>query len=257
MIRFFRRLHNYYYIFTALLTLALFYPLLWFYSRKQSRYPTLNKLRRVCCYISSTASGIFFNVTEQEPVDWSRTYIVCPNHTSNLDILAMCIAVKGNYHFMSKAELANTPFFKIFAKTVDIPVNRESKISSFKAFKKAAENLKQGQTLIIFPEGKIGDEYPPILEEFKSGPFRLAIELKIPILPITSLNTWHILHDSGFKRGSRPGICDIFIHKSIETAHLTINDADLLKDEVYNLINQKFMSADLPNAVTMKSVSVG
>ncbi|MBW4889598.1 1-acyl-sn-glycerol-3-phosphate acyltransferase [Mucilaginibacter sp. HMF5004] len=243
MLLYLRRLHNYYYIFTAVIALALFSPFIYYFSRKPSRYKTLNKIRRICCHISATLSGFFFRVKEEEPIDWSKTYIICPNHTSNLDILSMTIAVKGDYHFISKAELLDNPCFAVFLKTVDIPVDRDSKMSSFRAFKKAEENLKQGRTLIIFPEGKIGDEYPPILHEFKNGPFRLAIELKIPIIPITSLNTWHVLWDSGFKLGSRPGVSDIFIHKPIETAHLTIADADMLKDEVYNLINTKFASA--------------
>ena len=200
----------------------------------------MNRVRSIYSYIGATASGIFFNIKEEEPIDWSRVYIVCPNHTSNFDILTMCIVVKTNYSFISKAELANTPFFSVFAKTVDIPVNRDSKISSYKAFKRAKESLGKGITLIVFPEGKIGDDYPPVLNEFKNGPFRLAIELKIPILPVTSLNTWQILWDSGSKLGSRPGIIDVFIHKPIETANLKIEDAGLLKDQVYNIINNKF-----------------
>jgi 1-acyl-sn-glycerol-3-phosphate acyltransferase len=243
MILFLRRLHHYYYIFTAVFVLVLFYPLLYFYSRKPSRYKNLNRVRRICSYISATASGFFFNIKQQEPVDWSRTYIVCPNHTSNLDILSMGITIKNNVSFMSKAELLGNPLFSIFLNSVDVTVDRDSKMSAFRAFKKAEENLKQGRTLIVFPEGKIGDEYPPILHEFKNGPFRLAIELQLPILPVTSLNTWHLLWDSGFKFGTRPGICDIYIHKPIETINLTVDDADMLKDKVYNLINDKFAQA--------------
>ena len=243
MLLFLCRLHNYYNIFTAVVALVLFYPFLYYYSRKPSRYKNLNRVRRICSFISATASGFFFRIKEEESIDWSKTYIVCPNHTSNLDILTMSMVVQNNCHFMSKAELLDNPLFGVFLNSVDIPVNRDSKVSSFKAFKKAAENIKQGRTLIIFPEGKIGDDYPPILHEFKNGPFRLAIELKVPIIPVTSLNTWHVLWDSGFKLGTRPGICDIYVHKPIETANLTIDDADMLKDKVYNLINTKFAQA--------------
>lgn len=245
MILFFKRLFNYYYTLIALITLTLFYPLLYIFSRKPSRYPTLNRLRRWCSYVGATLSGIFFNIKHEEPVDWSRTYIVCPNHTSNLDILSMSIVVKNNCNFISKAELADNPLVSVFLKSVDIMVDRESKMSSFRAFKKAEENLKKGITLIIFPEGKIGDEYPPILHEFKNGPFRLAIELKLPILPVTSLNTWHIQWDNGTKLGMRPGICDIFVHKPIEITDMVIADADKLKDMVYNTINNKFNEAQI------------
>jgi len=250
---FLRRLHNYYYILTAVLALGIMYPFIWFLSRHPSRYSALNKVRRFCAYLSATASGIFFNIKHEVPINWSRTYIVCPNHTSNLDILSMCIVVKNNYHFISKAALLNNPFFAPFLKTVDIPVDRDSKISAYRAFKRAEVNLKNGSTLIIFPEGKIGDDYPPILHEFKNGPFRLAIELKIPILPVTSLNTWQIQWDSGFKLGSRPGICDIFVHKPIETAHLTIDDADMLKDKVYNVLNTKFNEANADKFSTLNN----
>ncbi len=227
----------------AVIALVAFYPLLYFFSRKPSRYKTLNRLRRVCSYISATAAGMFFRIEHEEPIDWGRTYIVCPNHTSNLDILTMGITVKNNCSFISKAELADNPLFGIFLNSVDVTVDRDSKMSSYRAFKKAEENLKAGRTLIVFPEGKIGDEYPPILHEFKNGPFRLAIELQLPIIPITSLNTWHLLWDSGFKLGTRPGISDIYVHKPIETTGLKIDDADMLKNKVYNLINNKFASA--------------
>ena len=127
-----------------------------------------------------------------------------------------------------------------FFRTIDITVNRESKISSFRAFKAAAEKLKEGISVVIFPEATIPTDYPPTLHDFKNGAFRLAIELKIPILPITSINTWEILWNTGSQYGSRPGICDIYIHKPVETAHLTIDNADKLRDDVYDLIYNKY-----------------
>ena len=93
--------------------------------------------------------------------------------------------------------------------------------------------------MIIFPEGKIGEEYPPMLHSFKSGPFRLAIELKIPIIPVSSANTWQMLWDDGTKYGTKPGICKFYIHKPIETTDLTIADTDALREEVYQIIDQK------------------
>ena len=101
---------------------------------------------------------------------------MCPDHSSNLDIAAMCIIVKNDKRcFMGKQELVDGLVTRIFFKTVDIPVNRESKMSAFRAFKQVSERLQQGYNLIIFPEGKISDDYPPRLHAFKNGPFRLAI----------------------------------------------------------------------------------
>jgi 1-acyl-sn-glycerol-3-phosphate acyltransferase len=130
-----------------------------------------------------------------------------------------------------------------FFRTIDITANRDSKMSSFRAFKTAAERISNGVSVTIFPEATIPEEYPPVLYPFKNGAFRLAIELKVPVIPVTSLNTWKVLWDSGSKYGSRPGICDIFVHKPIETEHLNVDDADKLRDEVYEIINQKLGAA--------------
>jgi 1-acyl-sn-glycerol-3-phosphate acyltransferase len=77
------------------------------------------------------------------------------------------------------------------------------------------------------------------LSEFKNGAFRLAIEQKVPILPVTSIDTWKIFWNTGKVYGSRPGICHIFVHKPVETAHLTLDDADKLRDEVHAMIGKK------------------
>lgn len=193
--------------------------------------------------MSSLAVGIRYKYEYEEPVNWRKTYIVTSNHTSNLDITAMSLLVKGNYCFMGKEELVNELVTGLFFRTVDIPVNRDSKVASFRAFKQAMKRLENGVTVIVFPEATIPDVYPPELHSFKNGPFRMAIERKIPIIPVTSLNTWNILWDNGQKFGSKPGVCNIFVHKPIETAHLTINDADALRDQVHSVIRKKLMTA--------------
>jgi len=197
----------------------------------------MNRIRRLWAYISSGLVGFFYHFGYEEPIDWSKTYIICPNHTSNLDIAAMCIMVKSDYSFIGKEALKDGLVTGLFFQTVDIPVNRDSKMSSYRAFKMAGERLQNGTSVIIFPEGKIGDEYPPMLHEFKNGPFKLAIDLKIPIIPVSSSNTWKMLWDDGTKYGTHPGICKFYVHKPIDTTNLT--DADALRDEVYDIISQK------------------
>lgn len=204
----------------------------------------MNAVRRVWGLVSSFCVGIRYKYQFEQPIDWSKTYIVCPNHTSNLDITALSILVKSNCCFMGKEELVDGLVTRLFFRTVDIPVNRESKIASFRAFKVAMERLGNGMTVIIFPEATIPDLYPPQLHSFKNGPFRMAIELKVPIIPVTSQNTWEIFWDDGSKYGSKPGVCDIFVHKPIETAHLTIDDADALRDEVHAIISNKINEHD-------------
>ena len=240
-----RKLHVYLYVFSVAFSYAVLYPFFYIFSRRASRYKYMNALRRVWGVVSSFLVGILYKFEYEQPIDWSKTYIICPNHTSNLDITAMSILVKTNKCcFMGKQELADFFVTALFFRTVDIPVDRKSKIASFRAFKKAMERLSNGVTTIIFPEATIPDTYPPQIKEFKNGPFRMAIELKVPIIPVTSLNTWEIMWDDGLKYGSKPGICNIFVHKPIDTAYLTLDDADALRDEVHAVISKKLAEHD-------------
>jgi 1-acyl-sn-glycerol-3-phosphate acyltransferase len=200
-------------------------------------------VRRLIIFLSSSISGIYYSATFEEPIDRKKTYVICGNHTSNLDVSAISTVLKNNLCFMGKEELLSNYVLGYFFRTIDVTVNRDSKMSSFRAFKAAAERLKAGASVVIFPEATIPKDYPPQLHSFKNGPFRLAIEMKVPILPVSSLDTWKVLWDTGKEHGSRPGICDIFVHKPIETAHLKLDDADALRDEVYAIIKKKLQTA--------------
>ncbi len=233
-----KKIHIYCYVASVALSYFLLWPFFYYFSLKPSRYRSLNALRRFWGIISSAAVGFFYRFEYEQPIDWSKPYIICPNHTSNLDIAAMCILVNTNCSFIGKETLKDGLVTGLFFRTVDIPVNRDSNISAYRAFKQAAERLQNGISVIIFPEGKIADDYPPMLHQFKNGPFKLAIDLQIPIIPVSSSNTWKMLWDDGTKYGTRPGICKFHVHKPIDTSALNANDADKLKEEVYDILNK-------------------
>jgi len=237
-----KRIHTYYYRYSVGFFFIIFWPILHLLSKRQRFYKYINKLRRLIAFLSSATSGIFYGITFEETIDWNKAYVICPNHTSNLDVSAISVHLNNNHCFMGKEELQKNFILGFFFRTIDITVNRESRMSSFRAFKIAAEKLKHGVSVVIFPEATIPETFPPELHAFKNGAFRLAIEMKVPIIPVTSLDTWKVLWNTGITFGSRPGICDIFVHKPIETAHLTPDDADKLRDEVYGIIKQKLES---------------
>ncbi len=234
-----KRIHFFYFIFWILLFFVIFSPLYFIFTKNPKYYEVLNKLRGLNSFLCTAIAGVFFKFEFEKPLDPTQTYIYCANHSSNLDIVLFCILAKGRFHFMGKEELMQNPVLGMFFRTIDIAVSRESKISAFRAFKKAGENLEKGMSLIIFPEGKIDDSYPPVLHEFKNGPFRLAIEKNIPIVPVSSINVWELMWDDGFRHGTRPGIGKIYIHEPISTRILGVESADELKNEVFKKINSK------------------
>ncbi len=238
-----RKVHIYFYVLSVVIFYFLMWPLLYYYYRKNN-YKGITFLRHYWAMVSAAFAGLFYRFTYEVPIDWGRTYIICPNHTSNLDVSGMCVMVKGTCSFIGKEELASGLVTRLFFRSIDITVNRDSKISAYRAFKKAAERLQQQITMVIFPEGLIGDDYPPVLHPFKNGPFRLAIEHQVPVIPVTSLGVWKHLWDDGTKHGSKPGICHFYVHKPIETTGLTVDDADALRDKVYTIIQQKLASVN-------------
>ena len=242
MIKLLRKLHAGWYIFSVVFSFLLFFPVMYYYSRKPERYLKLNKYRKGFGFMSSALAGFFYRYHYKQQLNWNQPYIVCANHTSNLDISAITLMMQGNFAFLGKEELVRNPVLGMFFRTIDIPVNRESKIASFRAFKKADEYLQQGMSLVIFPEGKIGYEYPPILHEFKNGPFRLAIERQIPIVPVCIDQLWKLMWDDGFKYGSHPGVGQLWVHEPIDTKGMSVDDADLLKEQVYQKLQQNYFS---------------
>lgn len=244
MKRFFKKLHLYYFQVWLAFVFTCFYPLIYFFSCRPVNFHGMNALRWLFSRISTALSGLFYRFTYEEKVDWSRNYIICANHTSNLDITAIILLVRRNLVFMGKDELLRNFITGIYFRTIDIPLNRQSKISAFRAFKRAEEDIKLGRNVVIFPEGMISEDYPPRLQPFKNGPFRLAIEQGAAILPVTICNNWKLMWDDGSKYGSKPGICDIYIHKPVETRGMLQEDTESLKNEIYDLIHKRFGSGE-------------
>ncbi len=242
MINLFKQAHRIYSVFIILIFSLIFYPFYYLAAKYSKTFELLNRMRKLKSKICAVSIGLVPRITFEEPLRPGQTYIYCANHTSNHDIMMLCILAKGYFHFMGKEELLKNPVLRIFFKTIDIPVNRDSNISAFRAFKRAGDNLEKGISLIIFPEGGIAnDQYPPKLMPFKNGPFRLAIEKGVSIVPVSITNLWEKMWDDGARFGSRPGFVDIYVHKPVSTANLTINDSDELKDRIFELINSKLV----------------
>src|SRR5690606_31230338 len=139
-------------------------------------YSSIVWFRKWISILSVHLFVIWFKIDYEVPIDSSKPYIIYPNHTSILNITALTYLCPQKFSFIGKVELMKNPVTRIFFKSIDIQVNRQSKISAFKAFKRATELLKEGKSVVIFPEGKIDKEFPPVLHKFKAGAFKMAIE---------------------------------------------------------------------------------
>ncbi|MGV6944808.1 lysophospholipid acyltransferase family protein [Sphingobacterium kyonggiense] len=241
-----KKIHRLLYFLSILFFFVISFPILYFLAKNPKKhYNSIVWFRKWISLLGSYFVGIRYKVTYEEPIDWSKNYIICPNHTSILDITALTYLCPRPFSFIGKVELLKNPVTRIFFKTIDIPVKRESKISSFKAFKRATELLKEGKSLVIFPEGKIDDHYPPTLHKFKPGAFRMAMDNNSPILPVVIHNASAILWDDGGQFGSRPGCIKITVLKPIETDPNVSTAYSSIEQEVYEKMNKVWQEGSL------------
>lgn len=216
------------------------YPLIRLGLSSPRFYRFAHLVRKFWGKILLVLGGMRLKQTIEEPLDPKQSYIIAPNHTSQIDIITLTVKVPLFFNFMAKAELERIPFFGIWFRTIDIAVERRDARKAALAYKKALKWLDEGNSMVIFPEGTISNQVPKLIA-FKDGPFRMAIEKQLPVLPVTIIGNWEVFPDQGVFEG-RPGFIHQYIHKPIPTKGLTLNDLETLKAQVYQVINAKLQA---------------
>ena len=146
----------------------------------------------------------------------------------------MLAVAKNPFVFVGKQELAKIPVFGFFYKRTCILVDRKSIKSKQKVFKAAQEKIDSGLSICIFPEGLVPDDESIVLDNFKKGAFRLAIEHSLPIVPMSFYDCKKRFSYTFFS-GS-PGVLRVKILPFIDTSHLNIKSANVLQDQCHDLI---------------------
>ena len=165
------------------------------------------------------------------------------NHTSMTDIMLMLYVTKSPFVFVGKAELAKIPLFGFFYKRTCILVDRSNPRSRHNVFVEAQNKLQQGLSVCIFPEGGVPDDESILLNDFKDGAFRLAIEHRIPIAPMSFHDNKKRLSYTFFS-GS-PGRMRVRIHELIPTRILEMEDKRMLKNQTHAILLAELQTPSL------------
>lgn len=168
--------------------------------------------------------------------DPKQRYIFTANHSSYLDIPMMLHAIPGFLNFVGKSSLAKVPLWGKVYGTLYITVDRRNPVSSARGYIKSVRTLEQGRSLAIFPEGTIPKTAGEKLMAFKDGPFKLAIEKQLPVVPVTMPYNQYFLPDLEGKLKVRWHPLKIVVHEPIETKGMTQQNLPELKERVFNII---------------------
>jgi 1-acyl-sn-glycerol-3-phosphate acyltransferase len=230
-----------FYLMMALPILVMF-PFLVLSILKEKWYPYYFMMARIWAKSILYTSGFYYQVTREQKLDKQSSYMFVANHTSMTDIMLMLAITPKPFVFVGKKELAKIPLFGFFYKRTCILVDRGNAKSRQAVFERAQKRLHQGLSICIFPEGGVPYDESIVLDGFKDGAFRLAIEHQIPIVPMTFPDNKKRFSYTFFS-GS-PGIMRAHVHKFVSTTGKSIeNKAEIkaLNDEVRAIILDKLL----------------
>jgi 1-acyl-sn-glycerol-3-phosphate acyltransferase len=159
-------------------------------------------------------------------------YVVVANHQSFLDIFVLC-NVPHEMKWVAKKELFKIPMFGWgLSLAGDISLDRGDTASALEVMEKLRRYLENGMSVMIFPEGTRSEDGK--LLPFKPGAFKLAVELGVPLLPISVSGS-----GQGMPKGGpwvRPAKITVRILEPVPTAGLKGRDVRRLRDDVRDRI---------------------
>lgn len=177
-------------------------------------------------------AGVRIHTVGLEKLDASRTYIFMSNHVSNLDPPLMLPLIPRRTSVMAKKELFDIPLLgKAMQMGSLVPVDRKNRDAGISAVRAAADVIRQGINMTIYVEG--GRSFDGKLIKFKKGPFYLAVECGVPVVPVTVVGTQHAMPKGRFAIKSSD--VKIIFHDPIEPKDF--GDRDALKSKVREVIN--------------------
>jgi len=171
------------------------------------------------------AAGIDLHIENAEALDPSRRYILVANHYSYYDIPCILAAVPQPIRFMAKVSLFKIPIFGwSLARAGFIPIDRKNRRTAVKSFDLAAERIRRGNTIVIFPEE--GRSRNREMRPFQRGAFLLAIKSELPVVPMAIDGTYEVF-GVGAKR-IKPGRVTLKVGTPIATEGATLKDKERL-----------------------------
>lgn len=220
--------------------ILVFFPILILTILSEKGYPYFFRIARIWAKFILFGMGFHYKVESEQQIDPKKSYMIVANHTSMADIMLMLAVIRNPFVFVGKQELAKIPIFGFFYKRTCILVDRSNSKSRMAVFTKAQKRIQRGLSVCIFPEGGVPDDESIVLDHFKEGAFKLAIQHQIPILPI-SFGDNKERFPYRFFAGS-PGIMRVKIHQEVETLGKTELDRKEIREKIRNTLYTQLLS---------------
>ena len=208
------------------------YKILFF---RQKHFRSAFKLMRLHAAVLLFLMGIKIKLKSPVPKLPEGPFLICPNHSSFLDIPCLYQIFPDYFTFIGKNEIRKWPLFRIFYTSgMNILVDRSSTSSKIKTLKRMSEEIESGNSLCIFPEGTISKK-APLMNEFKKGAFAVAVKKQVPVLPVVFISNYKRMQRGSFFFGNAsPGISYVQILEPFITKGLDMKDLDKPEKKIFD-----------------------
>jgi 1-acyl-sn-glycerol-3-phosphate acyltransferase len=175
-------------------------------------------------------SGIRLRVTGIENIRPDTPYVLCANHQSHMDTPIILAALPFQFRFTPKKELFRIPFLGWhLRRSGHVPIDRENPHAAVKSLREAAETIRRGTPVMIFPEG--GTSRDGIIKPFKGGGFMLAAKADAEVVPVTIRGSRSVLVPKTYH--VRRGVVEVIVGKPIGSHGIaTAELANRVREEV-------------------------
>jgi 1-acyl-sn-glycerol-3-phosphate acyltransferase len=188
--------------------------------------------------------GVKVKVTGLEKLDPKQPYIFTPNHQSFIEVPLFVTYLDRYPGYLAKKEVFKYPIFGYGISLIKVvPIDRSNSIAAVENAKAATENIRQGKSYMVYPEGTRSKDGK--LQPFKKGAFMMAIDAGVPIVPVTISGATKIMPKGEIK--VTPSTVHITIHEPISTkGYSKENIAELMertRKKVYSALSEEERAA--------------
>jgi len=185
-------------------------------------------------------SRVHVSVDGLSNIEPDKSYIYMANHQSNFDIPVLLGCLSVQFRWLAKAELFKIPVFgRAMRGAGYVKIDRFNRDSAFESISEAAQKMKNGVSVMIFPEGTRSKDGR--IKPFKKGGFVMAVDSGVPIVPVVIRGTWPIMAKSSLRINR--GDVEMEIAQPIDTIDYSRETKEELMDKVRRVICQKFDGA--------------
>src|SRR5258708_27501131 len=163
-------------------------------------------------WVFSMLTFIRYEFSGRENFRKGQAYIYVSNHTSFLDLPGLAMLIPGEFRPLAKKELLKIPVFGLIARGATVIVDRSSGESRKRSLDKLKKTLAEGISILLFAEGT-QNRSKEILQPFKEGAFRLAIDTQMPVLPMVVIGAGPLMPPGTIRL--RPGLIKLIVAPEI------------------------------------------